>query len=101
MDIQILLICACIGVFVRAFSGLNPMAIFVTIFIVSLVLPAFSVQLSSDPTVAYRIDNTLDLYLATLLQMLTSVITGELLGIFAKDIFLLPKRIFDHFRAWR
>ena len=100
MDIQVLLICVFIGVCVRAISGLNPLAMFGAIFIVSLVLPAFFIPLPSNPNMAHKIANTLDLYIANLTQMLTSVITGELLGIFAKDILILPKNIIDHIRTW-
>ena len=99
MDIQVLLICAFLGVCVRAIFGLNPFMVFGTVSIVTLVLPAFLISLSSNAEMAHTIANTADLYVVTLTGVLPSMIIGELLGIFAKDIFRLPKAIIDHIRA--
>ena len=99
MDIQVLLICAFLGVCVRAIFGLNPLMLFGTVSIVALVLPAFLISLSSNAEIAHTIANSVDLYVVTLTKMLPSMLIGELLGIFAKEILKLPKAIIDHIRA--
>ncbi len=99
MDIQVLLICAFLGVCIRAIFGLNPLMLFGTVSIVTFVLPAFLSSLSSNAEMAHTITNTVDLYVVTLTKVLPSMIIGELLGIFAKEILKLPKAIIDHIRA--
>ena len=99
MDIQILLICVFIGVCLRAVLGLNTMALFGAVFIFSLVLPVFLIKLQSDPETIHSITVMFNLYVETLTRILSSVITGALLGIFTKDIIRLPKAIIDHIRG--
>lgn len=99
MDIQILLICALIGVFVRAALGLNLLALFGATSTIALILPAFLISLSGNPETSHDVANTLDIYIVTLTTVLPSVIVGEALGIFAKDIVSLPKTIIDHIRT--
>ncbi len=99
MDIQIFLICAVIGVFARALLGLNLLALFGAVSIVSLLMPAFLISLSSNPEASQNMANTLDLYVATFTKVLFSVIIGELSGFFAKDILRLPKTMIDHIRT--
>jgi len=99
LDIQVLLICAFLGVCIRAIFGLNPLMLFGTVSIVTFVLPAFLIPLSSNAEMAHTIANTVDLYVVTLTKVLPSMIIGELLGIFAKEILKLPKAIIDHIIA--
>ena len=99
LDIQILLICAVIGVLARAFLGLNLLALFGAVSIVSLLIPAFLISLSSNPEASHNMANTLDLYVVNFTKVLPSVIIGELLGFFAKDILRLPKTLIDHIRT--
>jgi len=94
-----LLICALIGVFVRAALGLNPLALLGATSTVVLILPTFLISLSGNPETSHNVANTLDLYVVTLTTVLPSVIVGEVLGIFAKDIVRLPKTIIDHLRT--
>ena len=99
MDIQILLICAVIGVLARAFLGLNLLALFGAVSIVSLLNPAFLISLSSNPEASHNMANTLDLYVVNFTKVLPSIITGALPGFFAKDILRLPKTLIDHIRT--
>ena len=99
MDIQVLFICAFLGVCIRAIFGLNPLMLFGTVSIVTFVLPAFLISLSSNAEMAHTIANKVDLYVVTLTRVLPSMIIGELLGIFVKEIFKLPKALIDHIRA--
>jgi len=99
LDIQILLICALIGVFVRAALGLNILALLGAASTIALILPIFLISLSGNPETSHDIANTLDVYIVTLTTALPSVVAGEALGIFARDIVGLPKTIFDHIRT--
>ena len=76
------------------------LTLFGTIFVVSLVLPAFLIPLSSNPAAPQVIAITVDLYITNLTHMVTAVITGELAGFFARDILILPKKIIDHIKTW-
>ncbi len=99
LDIQILLICAFLGVCVRVIFGLNPLMLIGTVSVVTLILPTFLISLPGNAEMTHTISNSLDLYLVTLTKALPSMIIGELLGIFAKEILKLPKAMIDHIRA--
>ena len=99
MDISILIVCILLSFVIRALFGLSAWVLLGSIFFITFLLPAFlSSPLISRETVE-DMANQADLYVATLIKALPSMIVGELVGIFLKDILMLPKVIFDHVKG--
>jgi len=99
MDISIMIICALLCLCVRLIFGFNFWLLITSASLITFILPAFLIPLYSHFEMTQSMVNRVDLYVVALTEALPSMITGELAGIFLKDVLRLPKALFDYVRS--
>ena len=101
MDFQALVIFIFVGfgLCARAIFGLNLWSLFLTMSLLMLILPFFLMPSLSEPEIARTIADTAVMYITNLRNWLPSMLVGALAGIFARELFSLPKVIIDVVRG--